>query len=90
MTEETQFLSSGVLPARWEERCCLCYGRGCPQHRKREPALRGRKSEDSFSEELLFAPDPEEQVGRKNGKNAVLPTRSEERSGSAAEAQGVC
>lgn len=37
-------------------------------------AFRGRTSEDSFLEEVVFAPDPEEQVGRKNGRNAVLRT----------------
>lgn len=35
-------------------------------------ACRGRKSANSFLEAVLFAPDPEEQVGRKNGRNAVF------------------
>lgn len=61
-------LVGGVLAA-YRRRCTV-----------RERAFRGRKSGDNFLEEVLFAPDPEEQVGRKNGRNAVLPTRVSERS----------
>lgn len=42
---------------------------------------RGRKREDSFLEEVVFALDPVEEEGGKNGRNAVLLTRGSERSG---------
>lgn len=74
----TSMLVGGVLAA-YRRRCTV-----------RERAFRGRKSGDNFLEEVLFAPDPEEQVGRKNGRNAVLPTRVSERSGCTAVAKGVC
>lgn len=41
-------------------------------------AFRRRRSEDSPLGEVVFAPDFEEQVGRKNGRNAVLPTGGQE------------
>lgn len=49
-----------------------------------------RRSEDSPLREVVFAPDSEEQVGRKNGRNAVLPTGDQEvrRSGPAAAGKG--
>ena len=37
--------------------------------------MRGRRGEDSPLEEVGFALGSEGQVGRKNGRNAVLPTR---------------
>ena len=37
--------------------------------------MRGRRGEDSPSEEVGFALGSEGQVGRKTGRNAVLPTR---------------
>lgn len=59
--------------------CCLlqeegaaCYRRRGAEHiRAAGAAFRGRKSGDSLLEEVLSAPDPEEQVGRKSGRNAV-------------------
>ena len=39
--------------------------------------MRGRRGEDSPSEEVGFALGSEGQVGRKNGRNAVLPTRGQ-------------
>lgn len=39
--------------------------------------MRGRRGEDSPSEEVGFVLGSEGQVGRKNGRNAVVPTRGQ-------------
>lgn len=59
--------------------------------RKVGTAFRGRESANSFLEEALFAPDPEEQVGRKNGRNAVfLPGARRGLGVRLSVAEGVC
>lgn len=58
--------------------------------RKVGTAFRGR-SANSFLEEVLFAPEPVEQVGRKNGRNAVfLPGARRGLGVRRSVAEGVC
>lgn len=82
-------LQGSYLPAGRRGAACVPEEDAPSTVREAGTAFRGRKSAGSFLEKVLFAPDPEEQVGRKNGRNAVFLPGTRRGQGRLLS-QGVC
>lgn len=89
MVKQMLCWSSGVLALGWEEGVLPVLGGCSKQVREKGTAASGRRGRDSPSEGVGFALGSEAQVGKKNGRNAVLPTRGQG-SGRAAGGGLVC